>query len=129
MSSGGGSRVSSIQPEVEIGNGQGSPQNLSSSHQQGEAVSHVASDNLTYSGTSIFFGGPLSVPVSGSRNDNTSSSVPDSVNTRGRASGSNAAPVPEHSVQEVNAPVRGSMVRNQSPVFAPTRVSHNNPSH
>ncbi|KAI5068923.1 hypothetical protein GOP47_0015224 [Adiantum capillus-veneris] len=100
---------------VHRGIGRGSPEDLRSTQGHSatsESASFVSPENLTYSGTSIFFGGPLSMPVPGSsRKENSPVGNLDAMQAR---------PVNSRSAQ------RGSGVRSQSPVFVPPRSSHAN---
>ncbi|KAH7441090.1 hypothetical protein KP509_03G025100 [Ceratopteris richardii] len=86
--------------------GNRSPDNLSThDHTASESASVVSMENLTYSGTSIFFGGPLSMAVPGSvKKENIGSS--DAIPTGG----------PERNAQIGE---QTSNVRLQSPVFVP----------
>lgn len=116
--SGGGLRdTSSVAVHSHRDIGHGSPDNLSSA--QGpiasESASYVSPDNLTYSGTSIFFGGPLSMPVPGSsRKENSPIGTSDATQAR---------PVNSSGPQSAQ---RGSNIRSQSPVFVPPQSLHKN---
>lgn len=110
---------------VEGNSCQGSPSEKFYTAQDGsssEPNSLVSSENLLYSGTSIFFGGPLSMPVPGStRKENSPVSI---TNVPGRLAASNNAVLPSQGTQESRS-VRGSALRSQSPVFVPRSTQRN----
>lgn len=126
--SSGGLQVSPAAADRNVVHGQGSPENLSTAHggSASEPASLVSPENLMYSGTSIFFGGPLSMPGPGStRKENSPVSNPDATQVRPVVSSS--IPVVGNIIQE-NVVLRGSTIRSQSPVFVPPRSSHTNAS-
>eukprot|EP00250_Pteridium_aquilinum_P021495 c25144_g1_i1 orf=1096-3459(-) len=128
LASGGVSQISSAALDRDIAHGHGSPENLSSGpgHSASEPASLVSPENLTYSGTSIFFGGPLSMPVPGStRKENSPVSNSEAIQVRPAVSSS--APINAQGTQ-VNAILRGSNMRSQSPVFVPPQSLHQNSS-
>lgn len=70
-------------------------------------------ESLLYSGTSIFFGGPLCIPVSATRRGNSAVANPAS-----RPSVDNQTTMPKNIAQD-NEPVQESILRSRSPVFVP----------
>lgn len=125
--SGGHSQFSFAAVDRDIAHDHDSPDNLSSGqgHSTSGPASLVSPENLTYSGTSIFFGGPLSMPLPGStRKENSPVSTFDTTQVRPVLSSS--VPVSSQGPQG-NAILRGSNIRSHSPVFVPTQ-SLQNPS-
>lgn len=114
--------------------GQGNPSDSScvahgSSTQQNSLVS---SENLLYSGTSIFFGGPLSTPVPSAKRENS----PTSGSTRREnlpicttdapavSTMRNHVGLPSQGTQD-NRSRRGSGLQSQSPLFFPRSMDTN----
>ncbi|MCO5613308.1 hypothetical protein L7F22_067584 [Adiantum nelumboides] len=99
--------------------GSGSQDNSSSAQGRSasESASFVSPENFTYTGTSIFFGGPLGMPVPrSSRKENLPVGNPDAMQVR---------PVNSNVSRSAQ---RGSGVPSQSPVFVPPQPSHLNKS-
>lgn len=121
--SGGRPQAYAAAQDRDIVHGHRSPDHLSSGqgNSASEPASHVSPENLTYSGTSIFFGGPLTVPLPASTRQENS---PVSDTRQGRPILSSSIP-PSTQVHQANTSVRASNVRSPSPVFVPTHILQN----
>eukprot|EP00249_Psilotum_nudum_P023539 c28915_g1_i2 orf=513-2861(+) len=123
--------VEPLPPPIVASDNIGSSEGGNSNHSPHEAIhtasvvasvpsSLTSSENFLYSGRSIFFGGPLSMPVTGATRHETSPSQ--LLNPPARPVDNRVVP---RQVSHESRTARGSTLRSQSPVFVPRSMQMN----